>query len=83
MFLHLGVDVIVPLKSVIGIFDVKITKSKNTESYLNDLRKSKKLEIIDVSESEPKSFIVTEKAVYFSTISSMTLKKRSAFLAAQ
>ncbi len=78
MFLHLGVDTIVPLKSIIGIFDVKITKAKSTENYLNDVRKNKKTEIIDVSENGAKSFIITEKAVYFSTISSMTLKKRSA-----
>jgi hypothetical protein len=77
MFLHLGVDTIVPLSSVIGIFDIKITKSDITDTYLKNMQKNKKVDIIDISENDAKSFIITEKAVYFSAISSLTLEKRT------
>jgi len=80
MFLHLGVDTTVPLKNVIGIFDLKITKSKSTDDYLDNIRKNKKKDMTDISDHEAKSFIITDKAIYFSTISSTTLKKRAASL---
>jgi len=80
MFLHLGVDTTVPLKNIIGIFELKTTKSKNTDDYFDNIRKNKKKDMIDISGHEAKSFIVTDKAIYFSAISSTTLKKRAAIL---
>jgi len=80
MFLHLGVDSTVPLKNVIGIFDLKTTKSKNTNNYFDNIRKNKKKDMIDISDHEAKSFIVTDKIIYFSAISSTTLKRRAAIL---
>ena len=66
MFLHLGSDVSVALKDVIAI---------NDYSYLKTIR-SKKF-IIDISENDPKSFVITDKKIYLSAISSVTLKKRA------
>ena len=38
--------------------------------------RSKKF-IIDISENDPKSFVITDKKIYLSAISSVTLKKRA------
>lgn len=80
MFLHLGVDTIVPLAGVIAILDIKIAKSSTTADYIKRMRENKKIEVINISENDAKSFVITEKAVYFSTISSLTLKKRAGVL---
>lgn len=80
MFLHLGIDTIVPLSGVIAILDIETAKSKGTADYIKSMRENKKIDIIDVSKNNAKSFVITEKAVYFSTISSLTLKKRAGCL---
>lgn len=80
MFLHLGLDVAVPEKSIIGIFDLDTTSaSKDSKKFLR-LQDEKGL-IQTVSDDIPKSFIVTvqdqKNRVYLSPISTTTLKKRS------
>ena len=75
MFLHLGADMVVPLRDVIIITDFKSGKSSINKEFLERMKDEKK--VIDVSEKNPKSFIVTEKIVYLSAISSLTLKKRA------
>ncbi|MDL2280500.1 DUF370 domain-containing protein [Selenomonadales bacterium OttesenSCG-928-I06] len=77
MFLHIGIDKIIPFSSVIAILDVKISKLSINDQYFKKAYKNKNLKIIDVSENDPKSFIVTDKEIYFSAISSQTLKKRT------
>ena len=74
MFLHLGSDVSVALKDVIAINDYSYLKTINKE-FLKNMR-SKKF-IIDISENDPKSFVITDKKSYLSAISSVTLKKRA------
>ena len=74
MFLHLGSDVSVALKDVIAINDYSYLKTINKE-FLKNMR-SKKF-IIDISENDPKSFVITDKKIYLSAISSVTLKKRA------
>ena len=74
MFLHLGSDVSVALKDVIAINDYSYLKTINKE-FLKNMR-SKKF-IIDISENYPKSFVITDKKIYLSAISSVTLKKRA------
>lgn len=75
MFLHLGADTIIPLKEVISITDYKNGKSEINKEFI-DLMVEERM-IKDVSEGSPKCFIVTEKIVYVSAISSTTLKKRA------
>ena len=75
MFLHLGADMVVPLRDVIAITDLKSAKSGINKDFLNKMQDDKK--IIDVSEKNAKSFIITNKTVYLSAISSLTLKKRA------
>ena len=74
MFLHLGSDVSVALKDVIAINDYSYLKTIN-KKFLKNMR-SKKF-IIDISENDPKSFVITDKKIYLSAISSVTLKKRA------
>lgn len=74
MFLHLGSDVSVALKDVIAINDYSYLKTINKEFLKN--MKSKKF-IIDISDNDPKSFVITDKKIYLSAISSITLKKRA------
>lgn len=75
MFLHLGSDTIIPLKEVISITAYKKGKSEINKEFI-DLMVEERM-IKDVSEGNPKCFIVTDKIVYVSAISSTTLKKRA------
>lgn len=75
MFLHLGADTVIPLSEVIAITDLKTVRSSNNRIFLNRMREKK--QVIDISLNNPKSFVVTEKVVYLSAISSITLKKRA------
>ena len=80
MYLHLGQNVVVPEKDVIGIFDLdNTTGSHITRRFLSDAESSGR--IITVSEDLPKSFILCgnnkENVIYLSQLSSQTLVKRS------
>ncbi len=75
MFLHLGADTVVPLDTVIAITDIKTVNSPINREFLK-IMKDEKL-VYDISENDPKSFIITDKIVYLSAISSLTLKKRA------
>lgn len=76
MFLHLGSEVIVSMRDVIYIGDIKLTEtSKSTEEFLDIAKEEGFLE--DVSGGTIKSFIVTSSKVYLSSISTGTLIKRA------
>jgi hypothetical protein len=80
MYLHLGQDVVVPVKTVIGIFDMdNTTGSTITRAFLKKAEKSG--QIVNISDDLPKSFIVCSESgqtkVYLSQLASSTLLKRS------
>ena len=80
MYLHLGQNVLVPKKSVIGVFDMdNTTQSKWTVRYLNMAEKEGRL--INISDDIPKSFIICKEGdketVYLSQLNPSTLLKRS------
>ena len=75
MFLHLGADMVVPLRDVIAITDLKSGKSGINKVFLEKMHDEKK--IIDISEDNANSFIITSQKVYLSAISSLTLHKRA------
>ncbi|BCJ87467.1 extracellular matrix regulator RemB [Effusibacillus dendaii] len=80
MFIHLGGDVMVPSREVIAIFETKTKDlAESTKEFLNVAEEEGFVIVID--ENESKSFVVTDKNVYFSPISSLTLKKRAGFVA--
>lgn len=82
MYLHLGQDVIVHTREILGIFDLDTSSlSKHTRDYLSRAEKARR--VVNVSMELPKSFIVTAHHVYISPISAATLLKRSGFLKEQ
>lgn len=80
MYLHLGNNVIVRKKSVIGIFDMdNATYSKLTRETLSKVEQAGQLE--NAAEDIPKSFVICSlgsgQTYYLSQLSSATLQKRS------
>ena len=76
MFIHLGGEKIIRASELIAIFDVSIEKnSKLSKQFLTYAGKEKKVEVI--GEEESKSLVVTTTKVFYSPISSGTLKKRA------
>lgn len=81
MYLHLGKDVVVRHRDIIGIFDMeKTTVSRKTKDFLSHATKAG--QVVTVSYDLPKSFIVVRQEngghmVYISQISAATLKKRA------
>ena len=88
MYLHLGNDILVLTKDIVGIFDIEnSTISKATKNFLASSEKAGR--VVNVSTELPKSFIVcsgkdkndpNDVYIYISQISPTTLKKRSGFL---
>ncbi|NCB52906.1 MAG: DUF370 domain-containing protein [Clostridia bacterium] len=80
MYLHLGQSVVVPLKDVIGVFDLdNASSSYITRAYLERAEKAGR--VVNVSDDLPKSFAVCKSAdgeatVYLSQLASATLLKR-------
>jgi extracellular matrix regulatory protein B len=76
MFIHLGGDKIIRASELIAIFDLSIEKSsKISKQFIYQANKDKRTEVI--GEEECKSLVVTRGKVYYSPISSTTLKKRA------
>ncbi|HBQ64577.1 MAG TPA: DUF370 domain-containing protein [Clostridiales bacterium] len=80
MYLHLGGDTVVPVKEIIGIFDLEITTAAtDTRDFL---RSHAAAGILENNAGEmPKSFILTRSGkssrIYTSPISVTTLYKRN------
>ena len=83
MFLHIGGDIVIPVKDVIAIMDIDTTTiSKDTKEFLKIAEEEGFIR--SISDDLPKSFIITEidkkSIIYLSPISSVTLKKRSQYI---
>lgn len=83
MFLHIGGDVVIPIKNIIAILDIETTTiSKDTKDFLSIAEEEGFIEAI--SNDLPKSFVITENdkksKIYLSPISSVTLQKRTGFI---
>lgn len=80
MYLHLGNEVIVKIKDIVGIFDIENSSvSKYTKDYLS--RAEREGRVIYCSMDMPKSFVVCDgggqgERVYVSMMSCSTLLKR-------
>jgi hypothetical protein len=76
MFIHLGGEKIIRAIELIAIFDLSMEKtSKISKQFISHAEKEKKIETI--GEEDSKSLVVTINKVYYSPISSSTLKKRA------
>lgn len=80
MFLHLGENVVVPIKDVIGIFDIQ--SAMDSSDTIQFLRMADEDGFVErITDEKPKSFVIAEvdkmSRVYLSPISSATLTKRT------
>ncbi len=80
MYLHLGQNVVVPVCTIIGVFDLdNTTGSHLTRAFLNTAEKAGN--IVNISDDLPKSFIICrdkdKEVIYLSQLASATLLKRS------
>ena len=80
MYLHLGQDVIVNERTIVGVFDMdNSTVSRHTRAFL--ARAQREGRVVNVSLELPKSFIVCEEkgreTAYISQISTATLLRRA------
>jgi uncharacterized protein YaiI (UPF0178 family) len=76
MYIHLGGEKIIRTAELIAIFDISIEQSsKFSRQFVDSARKNKDVETI--GDEEPKSIVVTKDRIYYSPISSSTLKKRA------
>ncbi|WP_123042656.1 extracellular matrix regulator RemB [Cohnella candidum] len=79
MYIHLGGEKIIRTSQVVAIFDISIEQSsKLSRQFVAQAQKNRGVETI--GEEEPKSIVVTEERVYYSPISTSTLKKRARYL---
>lgn len=79
MYIHLGGEKIIRSSELIAIFDTSIEKSsKVSKQFVTQAQANNTLERI--GEEEAKSIVVTKNIVYYSPISSSTLKKRAKLL---
>ena len=81
MYLHIGNNLSVDIRDVIGIFDLENTTVEKCTKLLLD-RAVKEKKCVYINYEMPKSFIITVRngieKVYISPISSATLRKRIA-----
>ncbi|AJS60704.1 extracellular matrix regulator RemB [Paenibacillus sp. IHBB 10380] len=75
MYIHLGGEKNIRSSELVAIFDISIEKSsKISKKFVSHARQEKT--IVNIGEEEAKSIVVTKDKVFYSPISSATLKKR-------
>ena len=79
MYVSIGSDFSVRVRSILGIFDLDNTSvSKHTRNFLAEAERQG--EIIDVSGKLPKSYVVTEefgmRRIYLTQYNAAVLEKR-------
>jgi len=79
MFLHVGGDFVVPTDDIIAIIDANLAEISPVTREFIELVKSEK-KITDITNGNPKSYVLTEERLIVSPISSLTLQKRGNFL---
>lgn len=77
VYLHIGNNYSVDVRSIIGIFDIdNTTVTGITKKLLDKAEKEKRLFL--ATYELPKTFIVTAEKIYISQLAASTLKKRLA-----
>jgi regulator of extracellular matrix RemA (YlzA/DUF370 family) len=76
LFVHLGRNAVIRSNAVIAIIDWDtLWASDINQSYLERVKKNQRIQ--DISDGQPHSVVITADAVYLSTVSSATLKRRA------
>ncbi|MFC4321684.1 extracellular matrix regulator RemB [Litchfieldia salsa] len=74
MFIHIGENVIIQSDDVVAILDRQLVKSS---SIVSEFLEKQTQPIVELTKIEYKSVVVTVDHIYFSPLSSSTLKKRA------
>ncbi|MGM0877101.1 MAG: extracellular matrix regulator RemB [Bacillota bacterium] len=74
MYIHLGDNFVVPSKEVVMILD---RQSSQASAIVKEFFEKQQGNIVQLVNGEAKSVIVTMDKIYFSPLSSSTLKKRA------
>ncbi|MGS2777213.1 extracellular matrix regulator RemB [Robertmurraya sp. GLU-23] len=80
MYVHIGEETLVRAIDIVAIIS---KESVVSSSQMNEFLMHDCLVVVDLSKGGYKSIVVTKDKVYYSPLSSGTLKKRSYKLAAQ
>ncbi|MBD1379867.1 extracellular matrix regulator RemB [Metabacillus arenae] len=74
MYIHLGDNFVVPSREVVMILDYY---SSQASPFYQEFMDRQKSQFVHLSQSEPKSIVITTEHIYFSPLGSSTLKRRS------
>ncbi|WP_175637934.1 extracellular matrix regulator RemB [Metabacillus schmidteae] len=74
MYIHLGDNHVVPSKEVVMILD---RQSSQESAIVDEFFKKQQDKIVQLASNDAKSIIITLDKIYFSPLSSSTLKKRA------
>lgn len=75
MYIHLGGEKIVRSSQIVAIFDISVEQTSRLPGpFTQQAQNQYKTE--SIGEESPKSIVVTEDRVYYSPISTSTLKKK-------
>lgn len=81
--MHLGGDVVIPMKDVIAIFDIESSETSEVNKEFLDIAKDEGF-IKNISDDLPKTFVLAELGhktmIFLSPISSSTLLKRAEYI---
>jgi hypothetical protein len=79
MYLHIGGNNVIPTQDILMIVNLETVEHSQITKEFMSLQKSEK-KVIDISDGQPKSFVLTKEKSYLSPIASTTLKKRANFI---
>jgi len=78
MYLYLGGDTALPLRSLIGIFDLDtVTVQKSSRDFLRQAQRDGRVHDVCAGAELPKSFVLADRGVLLSPLGSGTLQKRA------
>lgn len=79
MFIHLGGDTLINSKRIIAILNVDSVLGANSSKEFLKTAQEEGF-IANIGQEEYKSIVITDKDIYLSLISTLTLKKRASFV---
>ncbi len=75
MYVHIGGSYAVKIEEIVGIMDLENTSTSHvTRDFLR--KREEEGKVITTTPDLPKSFVITEKCVYITPVTSATLEKR-------
>ena len=80
MYIHIGGDTMVRLREIIGIFDVRVQESLDWPAFYTHRGTRDSVVVVQPAEGDVKSLVLTDTHLYLTPISSLTLKRRAAWM---